>query len=911
MQTNELREKYLEFFESKGCVRRPSDVLVPKWDPSVLFTPAGMNQFKDHFLGRCKLEFTRATTCQKCLRTGDIDNVGRTAYHHTFFEMLGNFSFGDYFKKEAILWAWEFLTDKKWLGIAKEKLSVTVYQDDEEAAEIWRSTVGVPSSRISYCGEEDNFWPASAPSLGPDGVCGPCSEIYYDTPQGVVEIWNLVFTQFNRVGNPPDNLQPLPSNNIDTGMGLERCAAVLQNVDTNYHIDILRPLVEEAAAVCKQKYDPAEEAGRRFRRIADHVRACTFAVHENVYPGSKEERYVIRRLLRRAVLDGWQLGVKKPFLHLLVPKVAELMRVPYPEISETTERVARVIQSEEEHFLGTIDGGMSRIDKIFKAMKSEHAKSEHEASASAPASATNMVSGHDAFEMYQTFGFPPELFETMAAEQNFGFDWDGFKREMERHGEISGSSEKNLLFKEDVLAEIKKTYKTEFVGYDVDECEAKVIAIVADGKLVDSVPEGQTVQIILDKTPFYGEKGGQVGDEGYILTRWKPDCRVPAFEVIDTQIDGDLIVHIGRQFISQESEYFHKIALKVGDTVFPNYGLVSHQAIARAHTATHILHYVLRCHLGSHAEQQGSKVDTDILRFDFTNHQAVDKEMLLEIEKDVNIWILTDREVLSQEMDIEDARKTGALMLFGEKYPDRVRVVSAGESKELCGGTHVANTSQIGSFKIISEESVSAGVRRITAITGMKAVEKMQEESQIVQQLAQSLRVKPEEIVPRVDALLDQSKKLRKQLETQVKQGKIAIDELIAGAEQIAGAGDGGVKFIACAVKDAKPNELREWVDQIRSKTPRVAVILAGLQDDDKVSLIAGFDREVIAEKKLDAVAWIREAAIVIGGTGGGRPDMAQAGGKDHGKVAEAFERAKQWLEEKLKVKNYCAANKI
>ncbi|HLA83543.1 MAG TPA: alanine--tRNA ligase-related protein, partial [Thermoguttaceae bacterium] len=335
MKTDELREKYLVFFETKGCVRRPSDVLVPRWDPSVLFTPAGMNQFKDHFLGRCKLEFTRATTCQKCLRTGDIDNVGRTAYHHTFFEMLGNFSFGDYFKREAIVWAWEFLTSKKWLGIAPERLSATIYLDDDEAAEVWLRDVKLPADRLSRIGEDENFWPASAPSQGPDGVCGPCSEIYCKTDSGEVEIWNLVFTQFNRVGDPPNNLRPLPSKNIDTGMGLERTAAVMQGVETNYHIDILRPLVEAAGEICGVKYDPADENGRRLRRIADHVRACTFAVHENVYPGPNKEKYVVKRLLRRAVLDGRQMGVREPFLHKLVPTVAELMGVPYPELSET------------------------------------------------------------------------------------------------------------------------------------------------------------------------------------------------------------------------------------------------------------------------------------------------------------------------------------------------------------------------------------------------------------------------------------------------------------------------------------------------------------------------------------------------------------------------------------------------
>ncbi|HOA52493.1 MAG TPA: alanine--tRNA ligase-related protein, partial [Thermogutta sp.] len=369
MKADELREKYLTFFESKGCVRRPSDVLVPRWDPSVLFTPAGMNQFKDHFLGRCKLEFTRATTCQKCLRTGDIENVGRTAYHHTFFEMLGNFSFGDYFKREAILWAWEFLTDKKWLGLDPEKISATVYLDDDEAANIWIQEVGLSPEKVTRMGEDENFWPANAPSQGPDGVCGPCSEIYYETPWGKVEIWNLVFTQFNRVGPPPNNLRPLPSKNIDTGMGLERTAAVLQGVESNLHIDIIRPIVEAAADVCHVKYDPASDFGRRLRRIADHIRACTFAIHENVTPSPNKQGYVIRRLIRRAVLDGHRMGVREPFFHKLVPVVAEMMKNPYPELQETIPRVTAVIKGEEENFFGVLETGLDRIERLFEEME--------------------------------------------------------------------------------------------------------------------------------------------------------------------------------------------------------------------------------------------------------------------------------------------------------------------------------------------------------------------------------------------------------------------------------------------------------------------------------------------------------------------------------------------------------------
>ncbi len=870
MQTNELREKYLTFFETKGCVRRPSDVLVPKWDPSVLFTPAGMNQFKDHFLGRCKLDFTRATTCQKCLRTGDIDNVGRTAYHHTFFEMLGNFSFGDYFKREAILWAWEFLTSKKWLAIDPAKLSATVYKDDHEAAKIWLEEVGLPSSKLQYLEEDENFWPASAPSLGPDGVCGPCSEIYHDTPSGTVEIWNLVFTQFNRVGDPPNNRQPLPSKNIDTGMGLERCAAVLQGVDTNYHIDILRPLVEAAADVCQVEYDPKSENGRRLRRIADHVRACTFAVHENVYPGNKEEKYVIRRLLRRAVLDGRQMGCTKPFLYMLVAKVAELMSPAYPELLQTTSQVERVINAEEEHFIGTIDSGLDRIDRVFKTMKKENLAK---------------VNGSDAFEMYQTYGFPPELFETLAAEHNFSFDWDGFKKEMDRHGELSGSGEKNLLFKNDPLEGVKKDYAgTDFLGYETTQANsAKVLAILSGSTLVEQMNEinrDQQITILLDKTPFYGEKGGQVGDSGTLY------CENFQFEVDNAVVDGNFILHVG---------HLRKGSVKIGDTVIAKVDAARRMGIARAHTATHILHYVLQRNLGEHAQQQGSKVDCDTLRFDFTHHIAVDPFMLSKIEEEVNTLILDSADVVSREMELDDAKKTGATMLFGEKYPERVRVVVVGESKELCGGTHLHNSAQIGFFKIVAEESVSSGIRRITALTGLAAAKRTLKNDAILLQTAAMLKIPVAEVPSRVEAMLDQIKKARKQLDTVVKQSKKSVDDHLASAKIV-----GKTKVILETIPDGNPNDVRQLIDQLKRKADSVAVMFAVPQEDGKVMLLTAFSKDLV-DKKLSASDWAKEICPILGGNGGGgRPDMAQAGGKDAAKIPDALAAAEKYLESRL-----------
>ena len=703
MKTDELREKYLAFFESKGCVRKPSDVLVPTWDPSVLFTPAGMNQFKDHFLGKVKLDFTRATTCQKCLRTGDIDNVGRTAFHHTFFEMLGNFSFGDYFKEEAIAWAWEFLTDKKWLGIAPEKLSVTVYKDDDDAYGIWKEKIGVPDKRITRMDEDENFWPASAPSQGPDGVCGPCSEIYYNLDDGSdVEIWNLVFTQFNRVGSPPDNLKPLPSQNIDTGMGLERTASVLQGVPTNFHIDSLFPIVEAASQVVGVKYSYDSDNGRRLRRITDHARACTFAIHENVYPGNKDAKYVVRRLIRRAVLDGFQMNLREPFVYQLVEAVAEASKAQYPELSETTKRVAEVMEAEEQAFFGTIDGGMKRIDRLFEQMRDESAV---------------MVPGDEAAELNTTYGVPPELLQTLSAEQNFTFDWTGYRKAMDEHAIASGAGQREL-FQTGPLETLKEALReTPFVGYDQLESTATIKGIITgaggkaedDGQLLSHLdrPGKNELRLILNETPFYGESGGQVGDVGKISSD------AFEFEVIDTQKHAGLIVHHGKLVRGE---------LREGETCTAVVDAERRQALSRAHSATHILHYALHKNVGDHAQQQGSKVEADRLRFDFTNQKPIPDDALVQIEKDVWSQIDAAQSVDWKTVQLTEAREAGAMMLFGEKYPDPVRMVSMGGfSKELCGGTHVRSTGDVEAFELVVEESVSAGTRRIEALTGPRA----------------------------------------------------------------------------------------------------------------------------------------------------------------------------------------------
>ena len=870
MKTDELREKYLEFFVSKGCHRASSDVLVPTWDPSVLFTPAGMNQFKDHFLGKVKLDFTRATSCQKCLRTGDIENVGKTAYHHTFFEMLGNFSFGDYFKREAIHWAWEFLTDKKWLGLDKSKLTVTVYLDDDEAADIWTKEIGLSPDAVSRCGEDENFWPANAPSQGPDGVCGPCSEIYYHTPDGgSVEIWNLVFTQFNRVGEPPDNLRPLPSKNIDTGMGLERCAAVLQGVETNYHIDILKPIVLAAADICGTKYDPASDFGRRLRRITDHARACTFAIHENVYPGPDKQKYVIRRLLRRAVLDGHQMGMRQPFFHKLVPAVVEAMKGPYPEIQDTVKRVSDVIRQEEERFYATIDTGLNRIDHIFEQMVRD---------------GRSVVSGTEAFDMYQTHGFPPELFETMSAERNYTLDWTGFRKSMEEHGIISDAQGQRELFKTGPVDSLKKAvHQTEFLGYETTSASGKVLGIVAGTQLCNELQEighDQSVVVVLDRSPFYGESGGQVGDSGELSGEGV------LFQVNDTQKDGELILHIG---------HLKQGKLKVGQTLTATVDASRRQGIRRAHSATHLLHHALQKHLGGHAQQRGSKVDNDWLRFDFTHLKAVTPEELSAIETEVNDHVTLAAAVNWKRLPINEARQTGAMMLFGEKYPDVVRMVSMGDfSKELCGGTHLDNTGQVGLFKLVSEESVSAGTRRITALTGRGALEHVRSREHLLREASSALRVPVDELPGRVAALAKEVRELKKQLSSGPMRGGQTADQLLEEATDV-----GGVKVIAAEIPGGTADSFRQMIDQLRKKVDPLAVMLTS-RTEDKVLLVAGITRS-LQDRKVSAGDWVKASAKLVDGGGGGRPDMAQAGGKLPEKLPDALAEAQRYMAEALK----------
>jgi alanyl-tRNA synthetase len=873
MKTDELRESYLAFFESKGCIRRPSDVIMPRDDATVLFTPAGMNQFKNEFLGVGQLDFTRATTCQKCLRTGDISNVGVTAYHHTFFEMLGNFSFGDYFKREAVHWAWEYLTDKRWLGLDGERLSVTVYFDDDEAYNLWHDEIGLPADRIRRDDEHENFWPAGAPSQGPDGVCGPCSEIFYHPPQGgdEVEIWNLVFTQFNRVGDPPDNLRPLPKQNIDTGMGLERTAAVLQGVVSNFEIDSLKPLCLAAGETLGVNYSFDSPQGRPLRRIADHVRAITMCIHEGASPGSEKESYVVRQLLRRALLEGFLLGHHDPFLYQLVPAVVDVMKQPYPELTQTVQTVSDVIREEENQFLGVIEKGLQRFERFVEK---------------AAASGSSVISGDDAFDLHQTDGFLVELTEALAAKKNLTIDTARFDSLMNEHRKGSGSG----AFADEVMAEgpidaIRKTAGgTEFLGYSENESECEVVGIIAAKQLVEELTEvghDSPVAVMLDRSPFYGEAGGQVGDTG---TLTGDDCE---FQVLDTQRDGELLVHLG---------HLKRGQLKVGSKLTVQVDSDRRAGIRRAHSATHLLHHALRQALGENATQRGSKVEADALRFDFAHRQSLSADELLQVENEINARIAEGAGIDTQVMNLEDAKKSGAMALFGEKYPDRVRVVTMGDfSVEFCGGIHLANTGQVGLCKLVTEEPVAKGVRRITALTGPKALDRIRETESLLSQMVALLKTpKPEDLPRRIEMLQNELREAKRELSDRTSESVAgSVDQLIAEAEVV-----NGIRIVAYAPEGVKRETLREFADQIRAKASPAAVLL-GTVEDGKVALVAAVSKELIP-RGLKAGDCVKIAAQVVGGGGGGRPDIAEAGGRNPEKLADALAAGAAFYREKL-----------
>jgi alanyl-tRNA synthetase len=864
MTTDELRESFLSFFESKGCVRKPSDLLVPPNDKSVLFTPAGMNQFKEQFLGIGKPDFTRATTCQKCIRTGDIENVGVTARHMTFFEMLGNFSFGDYFKREAIHWAWEFCT--KTLKLAPEKLSVTVYQDDDEAYGIWREEIGLPAAKISRLGEDDNFWPAGAPTNGPDGVCGPCSEIFADVGTESVEIWNLVFTQFNRVGPPPNNLKPLPKKNIDTGMGLERTAAVLQGVKTVFDIDIFRPIVMAASDLLGVKYDPDNDlaTAQRIRRICEHARTVLFCMHENVQPSPEMQGYVVRRLLRRALVDAWRLGSKSPLLFKLVPTVVGQMRKPYPELDSNAGSVAQQMKAEEENFLARIEGGLASLESAFKKLGKG-----------------GVLSGKEAFSLHATHGFPIDLTVELAQARGVVVDRDGFNEEMTKHRGLSGKGAfATEVFAVGPLQKIKETdvAPTEFIGYGSTAGEGKIVGVISDGALKDFAL-GDAI-LILDRTPFYGEAGGQVGDVGRLVGQGFE------FEVTDTQKTDGYIQHVG---VVKRGE------AKVGAKVTATVNADRRAGIQRAHSATHLMHAGLHHVLGQHATQKGSKVEWDELRFDFNHPKPMTPQEIVAVEEYVLERIMEAAPVASDVMPIAEAKKLGAMALFGEKYGDAVRVVSMTEhSRELCGGCHVPNTGAIGPFRIVREESVAAGVRRLIAYTGPKAFAYQRGQEWLLRESAGLLKSPPAELPKRIEALqkeikdLQKSASQRKSSDTGDVVGKLLSEKRLIG----------GGHIIVGRLEGASVDDLRALGDQLRDKAKPAAVFLASAESAEKVTLFASVAKEL--QDKIKAGDWIKEIAPQVDGKGGGRPDSAQAGGKSPAKIDAALVAASEWAEAKL-----------
>jgi len=877
MRTDEIRDAYLCFFASKGARVVPSDSLVPANDPTLLFTGAGMNQFKEQFLGIGKIAFRSAASCQKCLRTGDIMNVGRTPSHHTFFEMLGNFSFGDYFKVETISWAWEFLLSI--LKVPENRLRVSVHEHDEEAWRIWQEKIGLPADRIARLGDHDNFWPADAPRLGPNGPCGPCSEIFYDRgPQrgcgrstcGIacecrrwVEIWNLVFTQYDRQDD--GSLKPLPQKNIDTGMGLERMASCLQDTDTNMDIDIFKPIVQAIAACAGKRYGASMADDVLMRRIADHIRAVVFCIADGVLPANSHRGYVLKRLLRRAALDGRGLGMRNPFLFTLAEVVGKAMARPYPEVLQRSAAIAAVIRAEEEKFFATLEKGLTLIDMA--ARRAAEAKQ-------------NQIDGQTAFTLYDTYGFPFELAEEVAASKGLTIDRDGFVSAMAaaRQRAREASRMQGDIFAKGPLTEIKKiTADTEFLGYEKSETSARVLAIVAAEKLVQEASAGGDVAVVMDRTVFYGEAGGQVGDTGLILGAGNLVIRVE-----DTQCLDGIHLHIG---------VIDSGVLRVGAEVLCRIDAERRLHIRRNHTATHLLHYALRQVLGPQAEQKGSHVAAERLRFDYQHGRGLTPEEKRQVEEVVNQCILANALVRTDIMPLAQARAGGAIALFGEKYGETVRVVRTGDfSLELCGGTHMDATGGIGQFKIISEGAVAAGVRRIEAATGWYAYRLVREHSESLLALAQALRCAPAEIAGRLNALQEEVKKLRKDLAA-FRQQEMRARLAEAAPHEVA-----GVRYIALEVATAENKELVAAAAAAQKRLGEEGLVILVGSDGERAAIVVMVGKE--AQKRgLHAGELVKHLAPIIGGGGGGKADMAQAGGKEPTKIGEMLRAVPQAIE--------------
>ncbi|WP_077618906.1 alanine--tRNA ligase [Bacillus sinesaloumensis] len=867
----QVRQMFLDFFESKGHAIEPSASLVPHEDPSLLWINSGVATLKKYFDGRVIPQNPRICNAQKSIRTNDIENVGKTARHHTFFEMLGNFSIGDYFKEESITWAWEFLTSKDWIGFDPELLSVTIHPEDDEAFEIWNKKIGIPESRIVRL--EGNFW-----DIG-EGPSGPNTEIFYDRgeefgndpndpelfPGGenerYLEIWNLVFSQFNH--NPDGSYTPLPKKNIDTGMGLERMCSVIQNVPTNFDTDLFMPIIEATEAISGEKYRQAQDKDVAFKVIADHIRTVTFAVGDGALPSNEGRGYVLRRLLRRAVRYAKQISINRPFMHELVPVVAENMVDFYPEVKEKTEFIQKVVKTEEERFHETLHDGLAILSAVIKKEK---------------AKGSDIISGEDVFRLYDTYGFPVELTEEYAEEEGMKVDHQGFEREMENQRERARAARQDvdsMQVQSGVLGDVK--VESTFVGYDELEAQSTVLVIVKDGEIVEHASEGDEVQLILDNTPFYAESGGQIADEG----------------TIENSTTKVIVKDVQK---APNGQNLHRVLIEKGtlangDQLRAKVNQENRSGVVKNHTATHLLHQALKDVLGAHVNQAGSLVTANRLRFDFSHFGQIKPEELEQIETIVNEKVWSSIPVQIDYKSLTEAKEMGAMALFGEKYGEIVRVVQVGDySLELCGGCHVPNTSTIGLFKIVSESGIGAGTRRIEAVTGEAAYHAINNQVKILEEAAALLKTKPTEVTGRIEVMQQEIRNLQRENESlSAKLGNIEAGSLVDKAKEIH-----GVTVLYSQVDAQDMNNLRSMVDDLKQKLGS-AVIVLGSVNDGKVNITAGVTKDLI-EKGFHAGKLIKEVATRCGGGGGGRPDMAQAGGKNPDQLESALQYVEEWV---------------
>ncbi|CEO07741.1 alanyl-tRNA ligase [[Clostridium] sordellii] len=878
MGLNEIRSKFLNFFESKGHLVQPSYSLVPHNDKSLLLINAGMAPLKNYFSGTEIPPSKRMTTCQKCVRTGDIENVGVTARHATLFEMLGNFSFGDYFKEETLKWGWEFVTEH--LNIPQDKIWVSVYLEDDEAFEIWEKEIGIPKERIVRLGKEDNFWEIGT------GACGPCSEIHFDRGEEYgcdnpdckpgcdcdryLEFWNHVFSQFNK--DEEGNYNPLENKNIDTGMGLERIACIMQGVDTIFDVDTIKHILNAVEKMTNSNYGKEYKVDKSIRIITDHIRSVSFLVADGVLPSNEGRGYVLRRLLRRAARNGKLLGMKEPFLYKLVDEVIAVSGEAYPELVEKAEYIKKVIRIEEEKFNETIDKGSEILASYIEELKSNNEKT---------------LSGENAFRLYDTYGFPVDLTKEILEEEHLEIDEEGFQAEMEKQRQTARDARGNMdseAWKEDAIAKLDKDIVTDFEGYETLSIESIVKGIAKENELVKSASVGDEVIIVLDKTAFYPEGGGQVGDKGLLVNK-DEDVVV---EVIDTKKGpNNTIKHIC---------VVKSGMINVGDVVYTKVDKEVRLASARNHSATHILHKVLKEVLGEHVNQTGSLVTPERLRFDVTHFEAISKDELKVIEEKVNDMIFEALDITCENMSMTDASNKGATALFGEKYGDEVRVVSMGEySIELCGGTHLTNTSQIGMFKILSEGGVAAGVRRIEAITGKEVYYFLNNKQNLINEVCTTVKAKEDNLVARVGHLLDETKSLAKELnEVKAKMSLQSADSILDSKVDI-----NGVNIVTSKFEDMDMDTLRNTADTLRDKLSSGVVVLANVAGG-KINFVATATKDVV-EKGVHAGNIVKEVAQIAGGKGGGRPNMAQAGAPDVNKVDEALNHAKDVLKSQVK----------